>query len=133
VIVVDTNVLAYFFIDGAQTPLARSVMMRDPDWAAPTLWRSEFCNVLMLYLRKGTFTYSHAANLVVAAEATLAAPDWKVDPAQILSLALASGCTSYDCEFVAAAQSASVPLVTADRKVLNAFPTTAVSLQDFIA
>ncbi len=44
-IVVDTNVVAYFLIDGPQTPNAEHALIKDPDWFAPPLWRSEFHNV----------------------------------------------------------------------------------------
>jgi predicted nucleic acid-binding protein len=50
---------------------------------------------------------------------------------QILDLALASGCSPYDCEFVALAINKRVPLVTNDGKVLAAFPGVAVSLGEF--
>ena len=32
----------------------------DPEWLAPTLWKSEFPNVLALYLRKDTITLEKA-------------------------------------------------------------------------
>ena len=54
-----------------------------------------------------------------------------VDGSAVLDLAATSRCKSYDCEFVLAAQSAGVPLVTADGKVLAAFPSVAVSIQTF--
>jgi len=49
----------------------------------------------------------------------------------VLDLAIASGCSGYDCEFVALAQHLEVPMVTADQKVLRAFPTIAVGLTTF--
>jgi predicted nucleic acid-binding protein len=52
---------------------------------------------------------------------------------RVLRLAAGSVCSSYDCEFVAVAQDLTVPLVTADRQILRAFPETAVSLDGFLA
>ena len=40
----------------------------------------------------------------------------------ILDLARASGCTAYDCEYVALAMQLDVPLVTSDKEVRRAFP-----------
>ena len=42
-----------------------------------------------------------------------------------------SGCTAYDCEFVALADVHQVPLVTVDRRILKAFPKLAISLERF--
>jgi predicted nucleic acid-binding protein len=49
----------------------------------------------------------------------------------VLELASRSGCSAYDCEFVALAQDLEVPLVTNDRQILKAFPTIAISPSAF--
>jgi len=51
----------------------------------------------------------------------------------VLELALRSGCTAYDCEFVAVAKELEATLVTSDRQLLSAFPETAVSPEAFVA
>lgn len=51
----------------------------------------------------------------------------------VLELAMRSGCTAYDCEFVAVAKELEATLVTSDRQVLAAFPETAVSPEAFVA
>lgn len=47
-------------------------------------------------------------------------------------LANTSGCSAYDCEFVALAKDVEVSLVTADKKLLNAFPQTTISPSDLV-
>jgi len=57
--------------------------------------------------------------------------EYDVDPARVLELAQSSGCTAYDCEFVSLAEKLSVSLVTADKRLVSAFPAIAISLPDF--
>jgi len=46
----------------------------------------------------------------------------------VLRLAASSGCSAYDCKFVAAAQQLGVRLITADQALLTAFPDLAQPL-----
>jgi hypothetical protein len=46
----------------------------------------------------------------------------------VLQLVAFSRCSAYDCEFVAAAQQLQVPLITADRALIAAFPAVAQPL-----
>lgn len=56
-IVVDTNIIAYLYLPHDCTDAAERLLIKQPEWAAPLLWRSEFRNVLALYLRKGVLTF----------------------------------------------------------------------------
>jgi len=124
-IVVDTNVLAYLLLPGPKTPLAEALLLHQPCWAAPPLWRSEWCNVLSTYLRRDLLVLPEAMALMQRAEALLAGQEQPVTSQQVLRLAHSSRCSAYDCEFIAAAQQLGVPLVTEDRAVLAAFPEVA--------
>ena len=59
-IVVDTNVIAYLILAGTHTMKARKAFHKDPDWAAPNLWRSEFCNVLAQYMHRDQMSIGQA-------------------------------------------------------------------------
>lgn len=130
-IVVDTNVIAYLIIETSQTADARRVAAKEERWSAPLLWRNELRNVLIGYIRRGAVTFDEAMDGIRLAEALLSESSMEVDHAEVLQLALVSGCTTYDCEFVAVARAAGVPLVTADRKLLAAFPFVAVAPEVF--
>lgn len=130
-IVADSNLIAYLMISGKQTPLARAVLRRDPKWTAPLLWRSEFRNVLALYLRQQHLSLADALQYMREAETLLAGGEYPVDSAPVLRLAEHSGCNAYDCEFVHLAEELGAPLVTSDGKVLRALPRTALSMEDF--
>ena len=124
-IVVDTNVLAYLLLPGPKTSLAEALLLDQPRWAAPPLWRSEWRNVLSTYLRRDLLQLSEAVALMQHAEVLLAGQDEPVASDQVLQLANSSRCSAYYCEFVAAALQLGVPLVTDDRAVLAAFPDVA--------
>jgi predicted nucleic acid-binding protein len=127
-IVVDTNVLVYLLLPCPKTELAELLLKHQPQWAAPPLWRSEFRNVLTGYLRRGLLQQSRAVALMLEAEETLSAHEEMVATESVLHLVSISSFSSYDCEFVAAAQQLEVPLITEDRAILQAFPTIAQSL-----
>lgn len=127
-IVVDTNVLAYLYLPTDFTAKAENLLQNDPEWVAPTLWRSEFRNVLALYLRKSLFTLEQAVAIQTEAESLLHECEYLVNSLDVLQLVQQSKCSAYDCEFVALAQSLNVPLITMDKQILKNFPNTAKPL-----
>jgi len=131
-IVADTNVLAYFYLPSEYTPLTEQLLHMDSSWAAPVLWRSEFRNVLALYLRKGLLSFEQAYSIQTEAEQLLGANEFEIDSFNVLTIANSSTLSAYDAEFVALAQNLDVPLVTLDQKVLNEFPDTAYSPQGLV-
>ena len=127
-IVVDTNVVAYVLLRGPQTAAAEALLEAQPTWAAPPLWRSEWRNVLCGYLRRGSLSLEQVIALQEQAETLVIGHEEPVQSEAVLQLAASSGCSAYDCEFVAAAQQLDAPLVTADRALLKAFPALTRSL-----
>jgi predicted nucleic acid-binding protein len=128
-IVVDSNVIAYCYISSAKfTDAAIALLASDPKWNAPLLWRSEFRNILLKYMRANLLTLTDATQLQLNAEALMKSSEFHVESEQVLELAQQSGCTTYDCEFVALAKTLGTKLVTADKQVLKAFPRIAVPL-----
>ena len=121
-IVVDTNVLAYLLLPFEYSPQADKLFKRDPDWAAPILWRSEFRNLLAGYLRRKTLSFDDTLRVQAEAEALLAGHEHEVDSRRVLELARDSDCSAYDCEFVALAARLGVKVVTMDKKMLKSFP-----------
>lgn len=129
-IVVDTNVVAYLLLDGPHTQQAEALLLAEPEWMAPPLWRSEWRNVLIGYLRRGQLDLDQTLALMQQADDLVIRQDEPISSDTVLRLAAASGCSAYDCEFVAAAQQLGVPLITADRALLRVFPEVARSLAD---
>lgn len=127
-IVVDSNVLAYLYLPGEFTAAAEALLEREPEWAAPILWRSEFRNILAGYMRRGVIPFELATNLQSEAESLLAGNEFEVESRAVLELVRESDCSAYDCEFVALAAKLDTKLVTMDKKLLSAFPRRAVAL-----
>ena len=131
-IVTDTNLLVYLYIRGQRTAQAEAVLVRDPAWIAPLLWRSEFRNTLAGLVHRRDVDLDDAVRIAHDAERRMGGAEFSVASQLVLQLAIRSRCSAYDCEFVALAQDLRVPFVTADRQVLVAFPSTAVSPTDFV-
>ena len=127
-IVVDSNILAYLYLPGDRTRAAEALLEREPQWAAPALWRSEFRNILAGFLRRRHITFEQACSLQDEAESLLADSEFEVESKQVLALVRDSDCSAYDCEFVALAKQLNLQLVTEDKKLLRAFPDCAVKL-----
>ena len=130
-IVVDSNVIAYCWVNGPLTQLAQRVRVKDPDWHVPILWRSEMRSILTGYLRDGSLTGPQVARIMEAAEDALAGSEHLVPSASVFEIAGKSRLSAYDCEFVALAAVLSVPLVTADKIVLKAYPGQALTMDSF--
>jgi predicted nucleic acid-binding protein len=128
VIVADSNVVAYLYLPGEHTAAAERLLEREPDWAAPILWRSEFRNILAGYLRRKDITFEQALALQLEAEALLAGCEFHVDSRDVMELVRHSDCSAYDCEFVALAMMLETKLFTMDKQLLRAFPEYAFPL-----
>lgn len=127
-IVVDSNVLSYPYLPGEFTAAAEALLARDPEWAAPLLWRSEFRNILAGYLRRKTLSFEQVCAIQTEAESLMDGFEFPVDSQEVMALVNRSDCSAYDCEFVALAQRLQTSLITMDKKILKAFPQHAQPL-----
>jgi predicted nucleic acid-binding protein len=116
VIVVDTNVIGYLYLASAHSRLAEQALRKDANWAAPLLWRSEFRNVLALYIRKHWLSLEASQQIMLEASNLMEDQEFEVDSDQVLKLVTMRSRSAYDCEFVALAQELGVSLVTADKQ-----------------
>ena len=126
-IVADTNVIAYLFLESEHTQKARQWLAADSEWHVPPLWQSEFMNILALYMRKEMLSLKQAVAIRQQAASRLIDYEHQPMAKDVLTLAKQSGCTAYDCEFVATANALGCSLLTADKPLLKAFPAVTVS------
>lgn len=131
-IVVDSNVIAYCWLNTAQTPRAQAVRLKDDDWYVPLLWRSEMCSILAGYMRNGSLTAKQAGQVMERVEQELEGNEHLVESADVVALVGSTTLSACDCEFVALAQALGAQLVTEDRAVLRALPKQAISMETFL-
>ena len=131
-IVVDTNLLAYLLLSTPYTAQAEAVFSKDAGWVAPALIHSELRNVFLGSVRRGDISLVDAQFLLARSWELVTVPDKTVDDSAVFTIAMNSGCSAYDCEFVWLAMEMRLPLVTVDKKVLAAFPNIAVLPASFL-
>jgi predicted nucleic acid-binding protein len=126
-------VIAYLLLPGEFTSVAEQAYLKDPDWAAPLLWQSEFRNILVNYVRQNLVSIDVAIEIFHHALALVNGREFAVAADEVILKATRSACSAYDCEFVVLAEQLGVPLITTDKQVLTHFPGLAVSLPQFLA
>src|SRR5258708_1090088 len=114
-IIVDTDVLVYYLIEGERTAQAHRLKKWDADWRAPALWRSEFVSVINKYVKARIYDLKRAGQVLNLAELTYGNIDMKVDMQSVLNLAVNTGASTYDAHFLALAQSSGRPLITGEK------------------
>lgn len=131
-IVADVHLVAYLLLGGPEAHLAQRVLERDPAWAAPILWRSEFRSILAAYMRKRNLSVPDAWHAHELAQRLLGGNEFGVSGELVLQLVAGSSCSAYDCEYVALARELQVPLVTLDGEVLREFPGVALTPKAYL-
>ena len=93
-IVIDTNIIAYLYLPTEYTKKAEDLLLEEPIWAAPVLWRSEFRNILALYIRKEILTFDQAVQIQTEAESLMEENEFQVNSLDVLNLVQASSCSA---------------------------------------
>lgn len=132
-IVVDTNIIAYMTFSTAHSPIVSALHKKNSKWEAPVLWRSEFLNVLSLYLRKELIDYKECLEALDFAERLIGGREHAVPAKDIIDALVRSSCSSYDCEFAVLAERLGTRLITYDKKLIREFPEVAITPDAFLA
>ena len=131
-IVVDSNVIAYFYLPGEFTSLAEEIMKKDSHWIVPGVWRYEFNNILANHVKYKKTPLKLVLNVLKNAQKILIENEFMVLAETVIELAVKHKHSSYDCEFIALAMNKNVRLVTCDKKLATTFPETAIHAEYFI-
>jgi predicted nucleic acid-binding protein len=133
VIVADTNLVAYLLIEGVHTEAARAVWNKDGRWLLPTIWRSEFLNLLTTSVRAKVLTLEQAHQTWHTALTAFGENEVEPSGDDILEEAWRRKLSAYDAQFAVTALDLSIPLVTFDRRLLAACPDLAIPHDQFVA
>jgi predicted nucleic acid-binding protein len=131
-IVGDTNLIVYLYVDSDFTSRARQVHAIDPDWVFPPVARSEAANVLATLTREKWISPETAIVALERIEPRIVAGLRDVPMRAALELAVQRGVSVYDAQFIVLAGQLGVSLVTEDNRLKRGFPGVAISMEAFI-
>ena len=132
-IVVDTNVVVKLVFRAVESNVVVRLFEAEPTWLAPRLVRSEILSVLSQHGSKAGLSILQAAEAWTVALEAYEDSTLEAEPDRVLRLAAESGCSSYDCEYVAVAEELGCRLATYDRKVIRRFPSIAFTPEALLA
>ena len=131
-IVADANLIIYRHVDGPLTSLAAACRSRDPDWRTTALWRYEFTSALVKMVRGRILDEGGASAALAAAGADMAGREMDVPQDRAMRVALASGVSAYDAQYLALAEILGVPCVTADASLARKAPALSIRIEDYV-
>ena len=132
-LVVDTNIIAPFYIRGADTERVLELHRADNLWRTDPLALIEFSNILATYQRAHYLTTSEARACLTKAERLLRPHYVHLTHETALAIAIRYGVTTYDARFLAVALHLNTRLVTEDKKLRAAAPALTQSLTEALA
>ena len=131
-IVVDSNIIAYLMIPSDRTKEIEKLLLKDSEWIAPLLWRSEFRNILTLYMKQSQMSLILAEQTIARAENLLSEREYGVLSSDVLALTYEKSLSAYDAEYVVLAINFGVHLITVDKKLLKEASEYAVSPSKYL-
>jgi predicted nucleic acid-binding protein len=132
-LVVDTNIIAPFYIRGADTERVLELYLSDNLWRTDPLALIEFSNILATYQRSRYLTTSTARACLIEAERFLHPHYVHLTHETALTIAIRYRVTTYNARFLAVALHLNTRLVTEDKKLRAAAPKLTQSLAEALA
>ena len=132
-VAVDSNILGYLLLEGAQTARANDLLQWDPDWHSDAFVLVEFSNILATMMRVRGLPLRQAMAAMTKAESVVESGLHAANHVDVLELAAQLRISAYDARFVAVARDLGLRLVTEDAKLRKAAPTLTNSLADALA
>ena len=132
-LLVDTNIVGNLLLDGPQSPAARALYARDPDWTSEPLLLVELTNVLVTALRQERLSATQAESALARAHEMLDGYLHLTPDRQVLGVAARFDISGSDARFICAALEIGAPLVTEDAALRRKVPAATRSLAEALA
>jgi len=131
-IVVDASVVAFLFIDGEESGIVRKLYQRDPEWVTPPILNHEMLTILAAV---GSMEGDSTAVEAIWREVrgVLGTRQQIPDPVRSLRLAVELGISGYDAQYLALAAQLHLPLLSCERRLLDALPGRVVNPESYLA
>ena len=121
--IVDCTVLMDFYAgENRAIEAAYALLEEDADWVSVGLWRYEFGNVLLKYLRAGRLAAAETELLLQEVSGLLVETVEDLDVLGVWRLSSDKGLSYYDAAYVWLARSRSSRLYTRDKGILKKCP-----------
>lgn len=132
-IVVDTNIIAALYINGAYSGDALALRKQDEFWRTEPFALIELSNILATFERARYISKTSAEDCLFQAEAFLGPRFQAIPHHKALDFAFQYRVTAYDARFLAIAAELGTKLTTQDAKLRSAAPALTQSLTDALA
>lgn len=132
-LLVDTNVAAYFLIDGDHSAATQELHRRDPDWRSEAFLLVEFTNVLASSIARRRMTLPLARAFLAKVNSLFEGKLTRVAHASVLATAVQYRVSAYDARFLNLAEQLGRRLVTEDARLRAAAPKLTQSLAEALA
>ena len=131
-IVADGNLIIYRHVGGTMSSLADAAVVKDADWRTVPLWRFEMTSAVVKMIRVGVLAEAAGRAAMAAAARELLRREVDVPQERALQVALRHGISAYDAQYIALAEIAGVPCVTADAALAKKAPALSILLSEFV-
>ncbi|MDP4026572.1 hypothetical protein Q8W71_28565 [Methylobacterium sp. NEAU 140] len=132
-IVVSTEIVAALYLPGDLTEIAEAVLLRDPHWCSPMIWRALLPHHLSEPIRSGAISREIADMIVRAAPSLFLSREFPSPLHDNMQFIHDSRCSAFIAPFLDLARGLGVRLITTDRMALEDFPDIAQSAAEFAA
>ena len=128
-IVVDSSVISFLFLEGELTESVKELHRIDSEWITPPILNHEMLNILAVV---GTADQAGAPMEEIWRDirALLGSRQQVPDPLRSLHLAIELKISGYEAQYVALAQQLNMPLVTEEQRLLEQLPDLCLSIEE---